>query len=217
MSVCMLPISYLIGLYNMTLFFFSFLFNLSFGLEVTVMPDFLISQRIFVLTQQFMDGCDQSGSILVIVNIFLPFFRIWLFLLFHTLSCMLNNSIPLIFRVWTLMVRAAVFLFDLCCAWSRLLISSKIKWTGKDLKPIYNPFKYQLKHFIILQSSDPFSYFCLKQHLATLDKFSAFSWSWRFESNTVLLCFTIVCSASPILPGESWQLLDKDKNWQKEE
>lgn len=82
----------------MTLFFFSFLFNLSLGLEATVMPDFLISQRIFVLKQQFMDGCDQSGSILVIVNIFLPFI-IWLFLLLHTLSCMLNNSIPLIFRV----------------------------------------------------------------------------------------------------------------------
>lgn len=73
LPVCMLPISYLIGLYNMNLFFFSFLFNLSLGLEVTVMPDFLISQRIFVLRQQFMDGCDQSGSmycILVIVNIF---------------------------------------------------------------------------------------------------------------------------------------------------
>lgn len=34
------------------------------------MSDFLISQRIFVLTQQSMDGCGQSGSILVIVNFF---------------------------------------------------------------------------------------------------------------------------------------------------
>lgn len=84
----------------MTLFLFSFLFNLSLGLEVTLMLDFVISQRTFVLTQQFVDGRDQSGSILVIVNMFLPF-RLRLFLLLHTLSCaaVLNSSIPLIFRV----------------------------------------------------------------------------------------------------------------------
>lgn len=58
--------------------FLFFLFNPPLVLEVTVMPDFLISQRTFVLTQQFMSGCVRSGSILVIVNTVL-LFRLWLF------------------------------------------------------------------------------------------------------------------------------------------
>lgn len=63
----------------MTLLLFSFRFNPSLGLEVTGMADSLISQGVSVLTQQSMDGRDQSGSILVIVHIFFLPFRLWLF------------------------------------------------------------------------------------------------------------------------------------------
>lgn len=52
-SVRMLPTSCLIGVCNTALFLSSFLFNPSLGLEVTVMADFLISQRTFVFIQQF--------------------------------------------------------------------------------------------------------------------------------------------------------------------
>lgn len=130
-SVWMLPTSCLIGVCNMASFLSSLLFKPSLGLEVTVMADFLISQRTFVLIQQFLDRCVQSGGILVIVNTFSPF-RLWLLILIYTLKCMVNNSMPF---------RAAVFPLDLSPVLGVHFPSlANIKWTGKALKPVYHTF-----------------------------------------------------------------------------